>query len=253
MEGKIKRFADAAELAQGAADQFISLGAEAIEHHGYFTVVLSGGSTPKRLFQLLADGPYRAQIEWGKVFVFWGDERSVGPDDPESNYGMANEFLLSKVPIPASNIFRIQGEIDPTEAAMGYEEAILAFFAHNQTQSPGNPRFDLVHLGMGDDGHTLSLFPDTEATRAAAENKVDKYVVANYIAKFETWRITMTTKLVNNAANISFLAGGANKASVLSEVINGPMDLVRLPSQLVRPTSGQLTWMVDAAAASELL
>lgn len=252
MSTEIKRYANASQLAQAAADQFIEIGTHAINSRGYFAVALSGGSTPKRLFQLLAEPPHKTAIDWQKVFVFWGDERSVGPEHPESNYGMAYEFLLGQIPIPAANVFRMKGEEEPAQAAADYKAAIRQFFSARQTDNPTQPRFDLIHLGMGDDGHTLSLFPESEAVYAAVAGTVEQGVVANYVAKFDTWRITLTTKIANNAAHVSFLVGGANKASVLKEVLQGPYDPTRLPSQLINPASGQLIWMLDEDAASKL-
>lgn len=257
MARTVERYPDAAALANAAAEQLIALGHQAIQTHNNFAVALSGGSTPKRLFQLLATGagetgPYRNAIDWQHVHVFWGDERTVPPDHPESNYGMAAEFLLSQVPIPPSNIYRMAGEKEAQVAAAEYEQSMRNFFATHRSLDDGIPQFDLIHLGLGDDGHTLSLFPDSDAVHQEVAGTMDRWVVPNYVAKFETWRITMTTRIVNQAAQVSFLVGGANKATILQQVLEGAYQPITLPSQLIEPTAGQLTWMVDAEAAAAL-
>jgi 6-phosphogluconolactonase len=181
-------------------------------------------------------------VDWARVHVFWGDERCVPPDHAESNYRMAREALLDQVSIiPAQNVHRMRGEIDPEEAADGYETDLRACFG---VSAP--PRFDLILLGMGDDGHTASLFPGAEAIREQA-----RWVAAYYVEKLGAWRLTLTPVVLNAAANVIFLVVGAGKAARLREVLDGPYQPDRLPAQVVRPSDGRLLWMVDQAASSE--
>lgn len=225
-------FEDAASLAASAADWFAELASAAIARDGRFAVVLSGGSTPRAMHQSLA-ARYHDQIDWSKVYVYWGDERTVPPDHPESNYGMARETLLSRVPIPPDNIFRMAGERDPQAAAEAYAEILGA-----------TPAFHLVYLGMGDDGHTLSLFPYTTALQETSH-----LVVANYVEKLSTWRITLTAPAVNKfAENIAFLVAGATKAEALRHVLAPERQLDQYPSQRIAPEHGTLRWFVDRAA-----
>src|SRR5690606_983517 len=174
---------------------------------------------------------------------FWGDERTVPPDHPDSNYRMAKEALLDFVALPASNVHRISGELEPARAAAEYEQTLRSFFA----KRAGKTRFDLILLGMGDDGHTASLFPDTEAL-----NETERLVVANHVPKLDTWRITLTAPIINDAAHVAFLVAGAGKAAVLKRVLQGPRQPHKLPSQLIQPVDGELVWLLDKAAASEL-
>jgi 6-phosphogluconolactonase len=230
------------ELAREAARRFAEM-AETFTHDaGRFTVALSGGSTPKAMFQILAEKPYADTIPWRSIYFFWGDERGVPPDHAESNYRMANETLLSKVPIPRENIFRIPAEDgDHERAAASYAETMRKFFAEER------PTLDLVFLGMGPDGHTASLFPGTTALHAG-----DRVAAANYVEKFQSWRITLTADSINGARNIIFLVAGADKAPALKEVIEGPRNPELYPSQLIVPSHGLLLWMVDEAAAKLL-
>jgi 6-phosphogluconolactonase len=237
---ELRAFDNPAELFRGAASEFATLAAKAVQIKGRFSVALSGGSTPKSLYQLLAGSAF-PNLPWDKTYFFFGDERHVPPDDPESNYRMANEAMLSKA--PAANIFRIPAEMkDAGAAASAYEQTLRDFFRLGAGEFP---RFDLVLLGLGPDGHTASLFPGTEALN---ENK--RLVVANWVEKFKTYRITFTYPVLNNAACVIFLASGADKAGILREVLENPQ--ADLPSQKVRPMNGRLVWMVDRAAAAEL-
>ena len=227
------------ELFQAAATEFIALASTAIRRHGKFTVALSGGSTPKSLYSVLA----RSALPWDKIFFFWSDERHVPPDHPESNYRMAKEALLSKVPVPPENIFRVRAEEkDANVVARDYEEALRSFFGLR----PGEfPRFDLILLGLGPDGHTASLFPNT-----AALNETKLLVVANWVEKFKANRITFTYPVLNNAACVIFLVSGADKADMVRTVLeDGRADL---PSQRVHPVNGRLLWLLDKGAASKL-
>jgi 6-phosphogluconolactonase len=231
-------------LSQAAAEEFVNQATGTVRANGRFTVALSGGSTPRSLFSLLAT-TFRDQLPWDKMFFFWGDERHVPPDHPESNYRMAYEALLSKVPVPAENVFRVPAEIpDANQAAADYEQTLRKFFQ----VSPGAfPRFDLILLGMGPDGHTASLFPGTSALQEKS-----LLVVANWVEKFKVYRITFTLPVLNNAAVVTFLVGGADKAETVREVLEGTQPAELFPSKLIHPTNGRLMWMLDQAAAAAL-
>jgi 6-phosphogluconolactonase len=227
------------ELFQAAAAEFISLASTAIRDHEKFSVALSGGSTPKSLYSVLA----KATLSWEKIFFFWSDERHVPPDHPESNYRMAKEALLSIVPVPPENIFRVRAEEkDANVVARDYEEALRSFFRLR----PGEfPRFDLILLGLGPDGHTASLFPNTPAL-----NETKRLVVANWVEKFKTNRITFTYPVLNYAACVIFLVSGGDKSEIVREVLENPG--ADLPSQRVHPVNGRLLWLLDKDAASKL-
>jgi 6-phosphogluconolactonase len=227
------------EVARAAADRFVELAQVAITGRGRFSAALAGGSTPKRTYELLASEDYRNRVAWAKVHVFFGDERCVGPEDPESNYRMARSAMLSHLPIPAQNVHRLVGEGAPEASARLYIDELRSFF-----EGASWPRFDLVFLGLGDDGHTLSLFPGT-----AALKEERAWVVANWVEKFKTFRLTLTAPAINRAVQIVFLVTGEGKARRLPEVIRGPRDTERLPSQLIQPVDGSLAWFVDKAAA----
>jgi 6-phosphogluconolactonase len=219
---------------------------ETLRTKEFFAIALSGGSTPRSLLALLAtDASFRANMPWDKIHFFWGDERHVPPDHPESNYRMANETMLSKVPVPAVNIHRIRAEEDDaSKTAEEYEEELLTFFKLEAGQLP---RFDCVLLGMGPDGHTASLFPGT-----AAVHERERLVVANWVEKFKTYRITLTAHVLNNADTIIFLISGKDKAVALQSVLEGRKQPEHLPAQLIRPKHGNLLWLVDQAAAGKL-
>jgi 6-phosphogluconolactonase len=239
---KVSVFDEAEEVAHAAASRFVELARAAIEAQGRFSVALSGGSTPKRTYQLLASDQFKDAVDWTKVHVFFGDERCVPPTDADSNYRMADEALLSRVGIPQRNVHRIMGEGDAVANARLYEDELQTFF-----DDAAWPRFDLVLLGMGDDGHTASLFP---ATKALEEQRA--WVVANWVEKVNAYRITLSAPAINMAAHIIFLVAGAAKAVRLPEIIHGPRDPKRLPSQLIRAESGTLEWLIDRAAAANL-
>lgn len=238
-EPQIIVVANAEALAQTAADYFVQAAKEAVARHGRFTVVLSGGSTPKAMFARLAESPRRAAVDWEKTFIFWGDERCVPPDHAESNYRMTKETLLAKVPLPPQNVFRIPGEKEPAQAAREYAEHLRRFF-----QTEHLPQFDLIFLGMGADGHTASLFPGTTALRASDAS----IVVENYVEKLHTYRITFTAATINQARAVVFLVGGADKAATLKAVLQGEYQPDLYPSQLIQPVSGHVIWLVDEAA-----
>lgn len=246
MPRHILGFPDAEVVAQQAAIEFARRARGAIEARGAFKVALAGGSTPRRTYQLLADPSFASQVNWEAVHIFFGDERSVPPDHKDSNYRTAHEALLSKVALRPSRIHRMEGErSDLPAAAAAYEAEMAAAFA----ESPGRgfPRFDLVMLGMGPDGHTASLFP---GTRALHETRA--WVVANEVPQMKTWRLTMTAPVLNAAHCVMFTVAGPDKAMNLAAVLEGARDPDRLPSQLISPRDGDLLWLVDSAASSRL-
>ena len=239
---EVKILADAKEVSRIAAEHFVQLARAAIETKGEFDVALAGGSTPRASYEILAKSA--SKLPWEKVHVFFGDERCVPPDHPDSNYGMARDALLSKVPIPANNVHRMKGEVDAPAAAEQYEGEMRRHFRLGNGELP---RFDLVMLGMGDDGHTLSLFPGSEAL-----NETSRLVAANWVEKFQQPRLTLTYPVVNNAAEIMFLVAGAGKARVVAEVLgkNPPAD--RYPVQKIKPADGRTLWLLDRTAAQGL-
>ena len=234
------------EIAHEAANRIVKIAQEVLKQKQYFRLVLSGGSTPKRLFKILAGEPYQNQLPWDRIQFFWGDERCVAPDHSDSNYRMAREAFLNNLKIPEAHIHRLKGEAsDPNASALEYEEKIRDHFSIKKNGSP--PRFDLILLGMGTDGHTASLFPDTPALE-----KTDRWVVANPVEKLGTTRLTMTPRIINQAVCIIFLISGSDKAPILSEVLEGPYEPKRLPSQLIQPEAGKMVWLLDRAAADRL-
>ena len=233
---------DPVELFEAAAAEFAGLARDAVARSGRFTVALAGGSTPRSLYSLLASGEY-SKLPWNRTFFFWGDERHVPPDHPDSNYRMASEAMLTKIPVPASNIFRVRAENkDADAAARDYEQDIRQFF---QLRPGEFPRFDLVLLGTGPDGHTASLFPGS-----AALTESSRLVVANWVEKFKTYRITFTFPVLNHAACVIFLVSGPEKAHAVGQVFAAGPDAP--PAERVRPVQGRLLWLLDKAAATEL-
>jgi len=239
--------ANAEELARFAAEQFVRLAIEAQRERGLFTVALAGGSTPKTLYVLLASEQesYRAQLDFGMIHFFWGDERHVPPDHPDSNYRMASEAMLSKVPVPLENVHRIKSEMaDAEEAARDYEQVLEKFFKLENGQLP---RFDLVVLGMGSDGHTASIFPDSDVI-----NEKRRLVVAPWVEKLRSYRITLTPPVLNKAASTIVLVSGAKKAEILHKVLEGEYRPEFFPAQLISPSEGGLLWLADREAAQLL-
>jgi len=235
---------DAPTLFHTAAELFVELTKAAVAARGRFTVALSGGSTPRGLFEDLA-ATKSGTLPWDKMFFFWGDERHVPPDDPQSNYRMAQEALLSKVPVPAANVFRIPAEdSDASLAAASYEATLRKFFQLGNGQLP---RFDLILLGMGPDGHTASLFPETKAL-----TETSHLVVANWVEKLHTYRITLTAPVLNAAREVDFLIAGHDKADAVREVLEGSGSPELYPSKLVKPTDGKLLFIMDEGAATGL-
>jgi len=241
---EVRRLATPQDLFHAAAEEVIRAASDAVRERGRFTFALSGGSTPRNLYTLIAANA-SATLPWDKMFFFWGDERNVPPDDPDSNYRMAKESLLSRVPIPAGNIFPVPtGKGDAGASADDYEKTLRRFF----DLKPGEvPRFDVILLGMGPDGHTASLFPET-----AALKEHSRLVVANWVEKLKASRITFTLPVLNAARRVIFLVSGGDKAPVLKEVLEGKGPAEKYPSKLVHPSDGRLIWLVDRAAASDL-
>jgi 6-phosphogluconolactonase len=233
-------------LAASAAEFFASVVSAAVEARGVARVAISGGSTPKGMFALLADrsAPYFARVPWGRLHLFWVDERCVPPTDKDSNYRMTKETMLEHVPLSVAQIYRMEGELDPEVAASRYEAAIRKAFRLEGAQTPA---FDLVLLGLGEDGHTASLFPHTEAL-----SEMGRIVVANHVPQKKTWRITLTWPVINRGREVAFLIEGAAKAQAVRNVYCGAYDPEAKPAQLVRPASGRLNLLLDAAAAAKL-
>lgn len=240
-------FGDQDTLSRAAAEEIVSLARAVVDERGRCAIALSGGPAPGPVFELLADerAPFRERFPWGRTHFFWGDERHVPPDHPESNYHLAHEKLLSKVPVPEQNVHRVRSEVpDAREAADLYEADVRMFF---QLREDAFPQFDLMWQGLGGNGHTASLFPGT-----AALAECRRSVVANWIEKFQAHRITMTYPVLNNAATVLFVVSGGEAADALSQVLFGPQFSAPLPAQLVAPASGRLIWFVDQQAASRL-
>jgi len=238
----VKVLADPETLARAAASRFAGLARESVAARGRFAVALAGGSTPRRVYELLAGEEFREAVDWENVHVYFGDERAVPFDHADSNYRMASESLLSRVPLPPENVHRMTGEGDAAANARLYEDELRGFFG----DAPW-PALDLVLLGMGDDGHTASLFPGT----AALEER-RAWVAANPVEKLNAFRLTLTAPAINHAGHVAFIVTGGGKAGVLAEVVEGPREPRRLPSQLIEPRAGALDWFVDEAAASQL-
>lgn len=235
---EIRRYADADAMARASAEYVVKMAGEAIAERGVFRLVLSGGSTPKAMHRILAQPPLSTQIDWSKVEVYWGDERAVPPEHESSNYRMACETLLDHVPIPPENIYRVQGELDAKEGAIAYGRLLKA----------KGTRFDLILLGMGDDGHTASLFPHTEVLYETKHR-----CTAHFVEKVDSWRITMTADpMINQARHVAFMVSGEKKAKVLNEVINGLYQPEVYPAQLIQPVNGELVWLVDEPASQHL-
>ena len=234
--------ADSADaLSHAVAEQFVRVTTDAVQTRGRCTVALSGGSSPKGVYQLLGAPAFRTRVRWNDIHFFWGDERHVPPDHTDSNYRMAVESMLSKVPVPPANVHRMRGELaDAEQAAREYEDVIRGC-----VEGEPMPRFDLIHLGVGIDGHVASLFPGS----AALEER-QRISVANWVAKLAGYRITLTLPVLNAARAVVFIAAGTEKAAIVQRVLGDSVALP-LPAQLVRPSDGELCWMLDRAAAGE--
>lgn len=237
---------DAAALARRTAEHFVEVVEHAAMLRGRARIAISGGSTPKAAFRLLADPglPWLKRMPWDKLELYWVDERTVPPDHPESNYRMTREAMLDRVPLKPEQVHRMEGELEPEVAAARYESLLRNNF---RLEGAETPRFDLVALGMGDDGHTASIFPHTEAIHT-----LGRLVTANQVPQMNTWRITLTWPVINQGSSVFFLIGGKNKAELVKEVFTGPLDPERLPSQLIWPSSDILTLILDRDAAALL-
>lgn len=246
MEREIRILADGAAIAKRAAQEFVQAAAPAVREKGSFNVALAGGSTPKALYSLLVNDPtLRSQVPWDKMHLFFGDERHVPPDHPDSNFRMATEAMIAKSPMKPEQVTRIKGEYpDAGQAALEYEKALREYF---KLKNGEYPRFDLVLVGMGNEGHTLSLFPGTKALHADG-----RIAVRNWVGKLYADRITLTAPAASNAARVIFMATGADKAPALKAVLEGPFEPEQLPAQLLQPKNGKLLWLVDTAAGSML-
>ena len=234
-------------LSRATADRFVEAIRSAVAARGFARIAVSGGGSPKPVFALLADPnePYRAAIPWDRLWVFWVDERCVPPDHPDSNYGMTRHVLLEKVPLPPDQVIRIEGELDPEAAAARYESAIRGQF---RLEGAEVPIFDVIQLGMGDDGHCASLFPHT-----AALHELSRIAVANHVPQqTQSWRVTLTWPVIDAARDVFFLIDGPAKAEPLGRVLLGPYDPETLPSQLIQPQNGRLLFLLDTAAAAQL-
>jgi len=243
---EVRILADGAAIARRAAQKFVEAAAAAVNEKGSFSVALAGGSTPKALYALLVNDPsLRAQVPWDKMQVFFGDERHVAPNDPDSNFRMATEAMISKSPLKPAQVTRIKGDYpDAEQAAREYEQAIRSHF---QLPNEKFPRFDLVLLGMGSEGHTASLFPGTKAL-----HEKERIAVSNWVGKLLSDRITLTAPAINNAAHVIFMVAGADKAPALTAVLERVYEPDQLPAQLIQPANGTLLWLVDTAAGALL-
>jgi 6-phosphogluconolactonase len=249
VRGHVEIHPTTAELTAAAAERFVAAAAAAIHATETFTVALSGGSTPRALYALLASPEYASRVQWEHVHVFWGDERCVPPDDEASNYRAAREELLDRVPLRVTNIHRIRGEEHPDAAAERYERDLRAAFdtLTGPPQCAAGACFDMVLLGLGTNGHTASLFPHLQAVREQT-----RWVMAENVETLQMWRITLTPAILNQAAQTLFLVSGRGKAAILKRVLYGARDVDELPAQAIMPANGKLHWLVDAGAASDL-
>ena len=244
IRGPVVVFDDLADLSERAAGEFSRVARQSADERGRFFVALAGGSTPRGLYRLLAGDERRSAVPWNQMQVFWGDERCVPPDHPDSNFRMAYEALLAKVAIAAENVHRMRGEDPPEQAAQEYERELRDAFG----LTPGElPRFDLILLGLGADAHTASLFPGSPAL-----HEQSRLVAALYVEKLQANRLTLTPPVLNAARRVVFLVAGADKAPALHAVLQGEYNPGRFPAQVVRPLDGDVLWLVDRAAAAAL-
>jgi 6-phosphogluconolactonase len=237
----IRVLPDPAALADAAARHIVEQAQAAIDARGSFSIALSGGSTPRELHLRLARPPLSEQVDWARVHVWFGDERCVPPEDPQSNYRMADETLLTRVGIPREQVHRMRGELPPAEAAEAYSRELREFFKDEA------PRLDTILLGMGDNGHTASLLPGLTAV-----HEQERWVMAEYVGEVSMWRITLTPLVLNLGREDIFLVAGGGKAAMLKQVLEGAYAPDEKPAQIVRPSPGEVLWMVDSAAAAQL-
>jgi 6-phosphogluconolactonase len=236
----VRVFPTLEELTHAAATEIAACVKKAVEERGLCALALAGGETPRPVYRLLGSSPLRETLPWEKVHFFFGDERTVPPGDPQSNYGMVNTELFARAPIPAGNIHRMAGELDPALAAAASEKDLVAF-------GGADMRFDLVLLGLGDDGHTASLFPGTDAVTATT-----RLVRPVFVPRLNTWRITLTLPCINASRRVVFLSAGAAKAPVIASIFRAATPLVDYPASLVDPVDGEVLWMLDQKAAAQI-
>lgn len=234
-------FASVEDVLRGLADFFVARANQAVAARGRFSVALSGGSSPKRLYELLASPAYRGQVPWAQTYFFFGDERPVPPTDAQSNYRLAKTALLAPLRIAPDHVFAVAIQLPPAEAAQAYTRTIGAFFEGEKAQ------FDLVLLGLGDNAHTASLFPHTAVLAATTAD-----VQAVFVPEVDTYRFTFTAPLINQARAVAFLVFGADKAAAVRQVLRGKRNSEQYPAQLIAPAAGEATWFLDAASAAEL-
>lgn len=245
-EPRIEILPDRNTLIRRAAEVVVETAARAVDASGRFTLALAGGRAPAPLYRLLATAPYAGQVAWTRTHVCWGDERCVPPSDPASNYRMAHEALLRHVPVPVEHVHRMRGELDPLESVAVYERELRRVFP-DAAAPKAPPRFDLVLLGLGPDGHTASLFPSGTAVQER-----DRWVMAEFVPSVSMWRLTLTPVVLNAARAVVFLVSGGEKADAVTRVLEGPRDPARWPAQVVAPPEGQVRWLMDAEAAVAL-
>ena len=241
MNRAIHVFDSKQQLVEACAEKILEIVTVATTERRRCSLALAGGSTPRDVYALLATEKYRRRVEWSKLFLFWGDERTVPPDHLDSNFRMASESLLSHIAIPPANIFRMKGEIVPSTAAIEYEKQLEIFFGEKI------PQFDLILLGLGDDGHTASLFPGTNAL-----DETQRWVISVFVPKFNTHRITLTLPVTNNSRQVMFIVSGRSKSQIVPGVLKSKQPTKELPATLVQPQNGKLDWMLDAEAGALL-
>jgi len=234
----IRCYPDHEQLSRAAAEYFVQQSRKAVAKQGYFSVVLSGGNTPRRTYEILAQPAFQKQIDWNHLFIFWGDERCVPLNSPQSNYHMVQQALLEDVPVPKNQIFPMNCVTNPDIAAESYEKQIRQFFAGRK------PQFDLIFLGLGENGHTASLFPFSPVL-----TEENKWVVLVYLPEQNMYRLTMAPSLLNQGKKIVFIVAGSEKAQVLSKILYGPSNPQKLPAQLIKSIHGETIWLLDQDAA----
>lgn len=239
MNRQIQIYKTKFELVQAASELFVGAVERTREEGGRCTIALAGGNTPREVYQKLATDPFKRRIDWRKLHLFWGDERTVPPGHADSNFGMARAAMLAQVPIPQANVHRIKGEISPMQAANEYEAELQRAFKSQPIE------FDLVLLGIGEDGHTASLFPGTDALTEAT-----KPVTAVYVPKFDKWRVTLTFPVINQAREVAFLIAGKSKAQIVADILELNQPEAKWPASMVQPEEGVLHWLLDAEAAA---
>lgn len=238
----IQIYSNPEELSRAAAQLFVDIALASVQERGRFTVALSGGGSPQRMYELLASERFKSRVPWDQTYVFWGDERFVPPDDPENNARMTRKKLLDFVPLPFDHIFPIPTSGQPDAAAEEYASILASMFGGDTLA-----RFDFMLLGLGENGHTASLFPETEVLEEKS-----KWVDSVYIDAKDQYRITLTYPVINNSRHIAFIVHGNNKANVLHEILEGSRRPKQLPAQLIHPSDGELLWLIDEEAAAKL-